>query len=148
MNKEVKEELRIRFKLVVLEYAMLIGNAAKACREFEVNRSTFYKWKKAFDQEGRPGLIRKKPIAHSHPRQLSCEAVEKIIDLRRIYHLGPQRITWYLEWYHGVTTSCSTVYRTLVRNGLRRLPKSAPRAGPFTQKDIQKRFLGTISRSM
>jgi len=126
MKKEVKEALRIRFKMVVLEYAKLSGNAAKACREFEVNRSTFYKWKKAFDQEGRTGLIRKKPIARSHPRQLSCEVVEKIIDLRQTYHLGPQRITWYLERYHGVMSSCSTVYRTLVRIGLRRLPKSAP----------------------
>lgn len=134
MNKEVKEELRIRFKLMVLEYAELSGNAAKACREFEVNRSTFYKWKKAYDQEGRMGLIRKKPIARSHPRQLSDEVVEKIIDLRRTYHLGPQRITWYLERYHGVTTSCSTVYRTLVRNGLRRLPKSAPRRAIHTKR--------------
>jgi len=33
MQKEVKEALRIRFKLAVLEYAREIGSATKACRE-------------------------------------------------------------------------------------------------------------------
>ena len=53
MQKEVREILRIRFKLVVLEFAREIGSATKACREFEVPRSTFYDWKKAFDKEGK-----------------------------------------------------------------------------------------------
>ena len=47
MNKEVREELRIRRIWVVLEYARLSGNAAKACREFEVQRPSFYVWKKS-----------------------------------------------------------------------------------------------------
>jgi transposase-like protein len=67
MMKEVKEELAIRRKLLILELARESGNAAKICREFEAPRSTFYKWKKAFDAEGRAGLARKKPIARSHP---------------------------------------------------------------------------------
>jgi len=106
MRKEVKEELRIRRIMVILEYAMLTGNVTETCREFEVPRSSFYNWKKAFDKEGRAGLVRKKPIAGSHPRQLASEVVEKIIELRRTYQLGPQRIAWYLERYHGITTSC------------------------------------------
>ena len=48
MQKDVKEALRIRFKLAVLEYAREIRSATKACREFEVPRSTFYEWKKVF----------------------------------------------------------------------------------------------------
>lgn len=119
---------------MILEYARLFGNVAKACREFEIPRSSFYKWKKAFDVGGKAGLARKKPIALSHPRKLSPEVVEKILHLRRVYHLGPQRITWYLERYHGLTTSCSTVYRTLVRNGIQRLPRAVGRRAIHTRR--------------
>ena len=58
MQKEVREELRIRRIWVVLEYARLSGNIAKACREFNVNRSSFYVWKKAFEMGGMNGLRR------------------------------------------------------------------------------------------
>ena len=66
MHKEVKEILKIRFKLAVLEFAQGIGSVTKACREFEVPRSTFYEWKKAYNKEGKTGLARKKPIAINH----------------------------------------------------------------------------------
>jgi len=134
MQKEVREALQIRFKLVVLEYAREIGSATKACREFEVSRSTFYDWKKAFDKEGKAGLVRKKPVALNHPRSLAQDVVDKILHLRQTYKLGPERITWYLERYHGIKTSVSSVYRTLVRNGMRRLPKTAPRRAIHTRR--------------
>jgi transposase InsO family protein len=134
MQKEVREILRIRFKWAVLEYARGIGSVTKACREFEVPRSTFYEWKKAYDKEGKAGLARKKPIARNHPRQLSKDAVDKILHLRQEYKLGPERITWYLERYHGIKTSVSGVYRTLIRNGMRRLPKTAPRRAIHTRR--------------
>lgn len=124
----------VRYKKVVLEYAAGIGNDAKACREFGIKRSTFYRWRRAFAEEGEKGLVRKKPIARSHPRQLSPEAVEKVIHLRKIYHLGPERIMWYLARYHGIETSCSTIYRTLVRQNLRRLPKHAGRRAIHTRR--------------
>ena len=129
MNKEaiIKEAFALKRKLVVLEYAKTIGNAAEAYRFFEVPKSTFYTWKKAFALEGRAGLVRKKPIARSHPKQIPPDIVEKILHLRRTYHLGPQRIAWYLERYHGAKISCSTVYRTLVRNGLPKLPRKVGR---------------------
>ena len=79
MNKEVKDAFVLRRKLLVLEMARVTGKAAGTCREFEVPRSTFYTWKKAYEREGKAGLIRKKPIAYHHPRQISLEAVEKIL---------------------------------------------------------------------
>ncbi len=136
MNKEsiVKEAFALRLKLATLEYARLSGSDAKAYRTFEVPPSTFYRWKKAFGREGEAGLIRKRPIAQSHPRQIPPEIVEKILHLRRTYHLGPQRIAWYLERYHGVKTSCSSVYRTLIRQGMRRLPKNVGRRAIHTRR--------------
>jgi transposase InsO family protein len=107
---------------------------AKAYREFGVPKSTFYDWKKVYDKEGKAGLARKKPIAKNHPRSLSQDVVDRILHLRKTFKLGPERIAWYLERYHGINTSVSTVYRTLVRNGMRRLPRNAPRRAIHTRR--------------
>jgi len=123
-----------RLKKVILEYAEGIGNSAKACREWDVPRSAFYEWKAAYAKHGEAGLIRNKPIARSHPNQLSAEVVEKILHLRQVYHFGPQRITWYLERYHGIKTSSSSVYRTLVRHNLSRLPRNTSRRAIHTKR--------------
>jgi len=134
MEKTLADALVIHRKMFVVRFASGARNISKECREFGVPRSSFYRWKKAYEKEGIDGLIRKKPIAKRHPRQLAPEVVEKILHLRRVYHLGPQRITWYLERYHGVKTSCSSVYRTLVRNGLRRLPRNVGRRAIHTRR--------------
>jgi len=119
---------------MVLKYSQACRTAAQACREFGVPRSTFYGWKKAFDEGGKAGLVRKKPIAINHPRSLAQDVIDKILHLRKTYKLGPERITWYLERYHGIKTSVSTVYRTLVRNGESRLPKNSPRRAIHTRR--------------
>ena len=72
MHKEAREELRLRFKLLVLELATHFG-PTKTCRDFEVPNSTFYEWKKAFKQDGVAGLKRKKPIAVSFN---NCESAK------------------------------------------------------------------------
>ncbi len=110
MHKEAKEELRVRFKYVGLEYANHVG-VTKTCREFNVARSTFYNWKQKYDNEGRSGLYRKKPVAHSHPRKTPPEVVEKILGIRTEYQLGSLRIMYYLDRYHGIKVSESTVTR-------------------------------------
>ncbi len=125
---------RLAWKKMVLEYAELCGSNAKACREFEVPRSTFYRWKSKRALGGDGELRDKKPIAKSWPNQLSPAVVEKILHLRRTYHLGPQRIAWYLERYHGIKTSRATVYRTLVRNGMPRLPRKVGRRALHTRR--------------
>jgi transposase InsO family protein len=130
-NKQIRS---VRLKKLILELAEGLGNDSKVCREWGVPRSSFYRWRTAYTEQGETGLVRKKPIAKSHPRQLSPEVVEKILHLRQIYHFGPERITWYLERYHAVKTSSSSVYRTLIRHGLRRLPKNVGRRAIHTRR--------------
>lgn len=137
MQKEAREDLRVRFKFAVIEYANHLG-ATKACKEFKVPRSTFYGWKKKYDNEGRCGLYRKKPIAYRHPRKTSSEVVEKILELRTEYQLGALRITYYLNRYHGIKISASTVTRVLQAHGLSRLPKTAPRRALHTKRYAKK----------
>jgi len=124
----------VPYKKVVLEYADLCGRDVKSYREFGVSKSTFYAWRKAFRENGAAGLIPRKPIAWHHPRALSTETVAKLLDLRKTYCLGPQRIAWYLARYHGINTSCASVYRTLARHGLSRLPRHVGRRAVHTHR--------------
>jgi transposase InsO family protein len=134
----LQDRLAARRKWAVLEYAQATGCVTKACREFKAPRSLFYRWKAAFALEGLKGLQKKRPVARRHPRQLSQEAIDTILHLRRQYHLGPQRIAWYLERYHGIKTACSTVYRTLIRNGVPRPPKTVGRRAVHTRRDSKR----------
>ena len=133
MHPKSKEELQIRFKLVVLELASELG-VSKICKEFNVPRSTFYRWKKRYDREGRAGLYTKKPIAYSHPCKTSPEVIDKILELRRDYQMGALRIMYYLDRYHGIKISESTVSRVLKAHRLNQLPKTAPKRALYTKR--------------
>ena len=126
MLNETREELRVRLKLVVLDLADHLG-VTKICREYNVPRSSFYRWKQKYEKAGRSGLYRERPVAYRHPRRTSPEVVEKILAIRTEYQLGALRIMYYLERYHGIKISESTVSRVLKAHGLSRLPKTAPR---------------------
>ena len=62
-------------------------------------------------------------MPHNHPNKTPPAVAEKVLHLRRKYHLGPMRIVWYLERYHGIRISDAGVYRILCRNGLNRLAR-------------------------
>ncbi|MBN1458538.1 MAG: IS481 family transposase [Armatimonadetes bacterium] len=134
MSKEAREYCRFHQKLAAIEYAEEWGNVRKACRTFCVSRSAFYRWKKLYDEHGEAGLRQRKPLARDHPRRIPDSTIEKVIELRTKYHLGPQRIVWYMDRYHGIRISFSSVYRILVRNGLRRLPSKAGRRALHTRR--------------
>ena len=132
MNKDQRE---IQRKLRILRYAEEIGHVAKACRYFGIGRSSFYRWRQAYAERGEAGLVNAPPIPKWHANRTSPEREEKVIYLRRKYHLGPMRIVWYLERYHDIRISDSTVSRILRRHGLNRLPR-----GTRTRKVHTKRY--------
>ncbi len=119
-------ERDIKRKLRVLKYAKEVGNISKACRYFGVSREGFYKWKRAYEEFGEPGLVNRKPgvTSENHPFRTSPEIEEKIVYLRKNYHLGQTRISWYLLRYHGIKISPVGVYHVLKRYGLNLLPRN------------------------
>jgi len=123
----------IRRKMRIFEYAEETGNIRKTCRHFGIPRSLFYVWKGKYELEGEAGLARKKP-QWTHPASIKPEVVEKVLHLRRTYHLGPIRIVWYLERYHGITISDASVYRICRRHGLNRLPGRVGRRAVHTHR--------------
>jgi transposase len=94
------KQREIQRKRRVIEYAEQSGNIRKTCRYFGVGRSSFYLWRARYRESGDEGLINRRCVAHNYPNKTPAEVVEKILHLRRTYHMGPQRIVWYLERYH------------------------------------------------
>ena len=122
MNKDQRE---IQRKLRILQHAEATGHVAKTCRYFGVGRSSFYRWRQAYAEQGEAGLVNAPPIPKWHANRTPPEREKKVLYLRRKYHLGPIRIVWYLERYHGIKISDATVSRILRRHGLNRLPRGS-----------------------
>jgi transposase InsO family protein len=110
------KQREIQRKRRLIEYAEQIGNVRKACRYYGVARSTFYLWRARYREFGDKGLMHRRCVAHNHPNKTPAEVVEKILHLRRTYHMGPLRSVWYLERYHDLKTSDATVYRVCRRH--------------------------------
>ena len=128
------DEKEVNRKLRILNHADQSGNIAKTCRYFGIPRSLFYVWRNAYLKFGDEGLIRKKPVPKTHPNQTPEVIVEKILYLRRKYHLGPTRIMWYMARYHHMRVSDATIYRVLKRHGVNRLPGKPGRRKIHTRR--------------
>ena len=126
-TKEIEAYLTYSKKLQVLKYAKEYGNNSIAYNFFGVKKSTFYKWKKAYDEHGEEGLLRKKPTPRTFPNQIKQEIVNKVLELRKEHRLGTWRIKWYLERYHDIFISESSVYRILKRHNIGRLDRKVTR---------------------
>ena len=59
------------------------------------------------------GLINSKPCPQNPKLRTPAHIEEKIVHLRRKYHLGQQRISCYPERYHDMKISSSDVYSVL-----------------------------------
>lgn len=105
----------IRRKLRILNHAKESGNVSQTCRYFGISREIFYQWKRAYAKDGETALINSKPCPQNLKQRTPAHIEEKILHLRRTYHLGQRRIHWYLLRYHGIKVSsgrsitCSSV---------------------------------------
>jgi len=120
-----KAQADINRKLRILRHGAESKNIAKTCRYFGISREIFYQWKRTYAEKGESGLINSKPCPENPKLRVPAPIAEKIIYLRKTYHLGAMRISWFLERYHGIKLSSGGVYGVLKRNGLNRLPQSA-----------------------
>jgi transposase len=116
-----KAQADIRRKLKVFSHAQFSGTISSTCRYFGISREAFYQWKRAYLKQGEAGLINRKPCPENPKLRTKKTIEDKIIHLRTTYHLGKQRISWYLARYHDIKISETGVYWVLKRNGLDRL---------------------------
>jgi transposase len=133
-TKEIELYLLFKKKLSVLKYAEDIGNCRKAYETFGVNKTTFYNWKKKYSAQGEKGLIRSKRSYESYGNRISNQAIDLILKLRKEQNLGSWRIKWYMERYHGINISESSVFRTLKRNNIKPLERKVTRKAMYTKR--------------
>lgn len=112
-----KERRDINRKLKVLNYGIETANVSRTCRYFSISRATYYRWKRSYEKHGELALINSKPCPVNPKLRLSPELEEKILYICKSYYLGQQRISWYLERYHGIKVSPTAVRNVLVRHG-------------------------------
>jgi len=139
-----RAERDIRRKTAVLRHAGETGNVSKTCRYFGISRQTFYEWKRAYEARGEEGLVNQRPgfKPGTHPKKMKPAIEEKVLLLRRRYHFGPERISWYLQRYHGVEISSQGVYYALCRHGLNRLPRNQRKRSIPSFKRYEKQVPG------
>lgn len=113
-------EQEIRNKQKVFEYAKTVGNISKACRYYGISRDTYYEWKRRYKDRGESGLINYKPGPKCSRLRISQDIEKQILYLRKNYHFGQQKISWYLARYHDIKVSSGGVRNVLLRNGLNR----------------------------
>ena len=133
-TKEISDYLKFIQKLRVLNYAKERGKNKEAYELFGIKKGTFYKWKRNYDRFGEKGLVRRKPIAFKIPNQIKPDVIQKVLELRRQHKLGTWRIKWYLERYHDINISESSVFRILKRNNVEKLDRTTTRRAMHTKR--------------
>jgi transposase InsO family protein len=120
-----------------------IDNVSQFCRDQQISRQTFYKWRRRFSRDGLGGLHEQSRRPNSSPGQTAAVVEEAVLRQRKqlfeqgLDH-GPQSIVWTLQHDEIPVPSRSTVWRILTRHGLivaqpHKRPKSATQRFCFSR---------------
>lgn len=120
-----------------------IDNVSQFCREQQISRQTFYKYRRRFAQGGLAGLQEQSRRPNCSPGQTPAEVEESVLRQRKQlleqgFDHGPQSIVWALQRDGMAVPSRSTVWRILTRHGLivpapHKRPKAATKRFCFTR---------------
>jgi transposase InsO family protein len=90
----------------------------EVAERYGVSRQSVHTWLLRYRQEGIAGLEDRSHQVHQHPWRIPAEIEEPICELRRGHpKWGPRRLVFEMG-RRGHQVTRSSVYRTLVRNGL------------------------------
>lgn len=95
------------------------GHRAKVLDGLGIPRSTYYKWRRTYDDDGMPGLEGIKPIAMRIWNRLADTEIKKVIEVARLHpELSPRLLSVKITDEEYFSVSESTVYRILKQNYL------------------------------
>jgi transposase InsO family protein len=113
---------------------------SELCRELEISRQTFYKYKRRWAAEGPAGLVERSRRPDRSPQLISARLEDEIVRLRKELPLdrGAQTIAYHLHRTGWPVPSVATIHRALVRRGLviaqpQKRPRSAWRRFEWPQ---------------
>ncbi len=118
-EKVMADEYFVQRRKKLLDLVETEGKSVKdACREMKVSTSTYYKYKKRFEQFGLEGLKNKDLRSDSEPRQFSYEERSKLLEIIKEHpEFGPKRLKEELESgdYGDFQVDERLLYEELVR---------------------------------
>ncbi len=95
------------------------GKRSGVLKTLGVPRSTYYKWRKAYDQGGIEALRKTKPSAQHIWNRLTDEEEKKVLVIARLHpELSPRLLAVHITDNEDFSVSESTVYRILKEKGL------------------------------
>lgn len=120
-----------------------VENVSAFCREHQLSRQSFYKWRRRFGEDGIAGLQERSRRPRHSPEQTDAGVEEAVLRARKQLleqgcDHGPQSIVWALQRDAMTAPSRSTVWRILTRHGVitpqpQKRPKSATKRFCFTR---------------
>ena len=120
-----------------------IENVSAFCRDQQMSRQSFYKWRRRFGEDGLPGLQERSRRPLHSAGQTAAEVEEAVLRKRKQLveqgcDHGPQSIVWALQRDGIKAPSPSTVWRILTRHGVivpqpQKRPKSATKRFCFAR---------------
>ena len=98
---------------VVMEYMKTNSNISQTARMFGITRAVVYDILKK-DSEG--DLKDRSRVPRHQPRRTAIEIEEKVIVAKNRTHMGPERLTRYLQVHEGIIVPAGTIRHILRRN--------------------------------
>ena len=95
------------------------GHRAHVLDSLGIPRSTYYKWRRTYDEDGLPGLATTKPTARRIWNRLTEDEVTRVLEIAKAHpELSPRLLAVKITDEEGFSISESTVYRILKENNL------------------------------
>lgn len=107
-------------KLLAVFTSGLDVNVRDLCRQLGVAPSTFYKYRRRFEDEGPAGLVERSRAPRCSPNQIPAQLEDEIVRLRKdlVIDNGAQAIAYHLANAGLYVPAVSTIHRVLVDRGL------------------------------
>ena len=119
MERKAYQRSQVWEKFEILEtVASCPLSMRKACRELGIPRSTYQRWKRAYQERGLEGLKDIPPIPHHRPHRKTEEERQKVLECASIHaNLGPRSLAPYLWDEYTIPISPKTIYNILKVRG-------------------------------
>jgi len=112
MNEYMREDL-------IRKVELKEGTRTKVLNELGVPRSTYYKWRKDYDEDGIPGLAKRRTGPKRIWNKLEDKERERVLEIARLHpELSPRLLSVKIIDEEAFTVSETTVYRILKEKGL------------------------------
>jgi len=112
MNEYQREEL-------IRDVEKISGHRSRLLNELNISRTTYYRWRRAYDESGLEGVVKRKPMAKRIWNKLLPEEEDKIVEVAKLHpELSPRLLAVKITDQEDFSVSEAAVYRVLKERNL------------------------------